>query len=157
MNRFASQILKITFEGPDVPEQLLYELCRVCFTHFSLPNQNLIISKQPYGRITDIAMPSTVPAGTSRSATVTYQRIYSTTIARNVIHGFDLSSPSSSVSPIKTRLRAGYQQPTQVHVIRDWMSSHPKTMLPLLLFLLGTITYTVSVLMPISYKFLTTT
>jgi hypothetical protein len=29
MDRFASQILKITFEGPDVPEQLLYELCRV--------------------------------------------------------------------------------------------------------------------------------
>jgi hypothetical protein len=36
MNRFASQILKITFEGPDVPEQLLYELCRVRFALFSL-------------------------------------------------------------------------------------------------------------------------
>lgn len=31
MDRFASQILKITFEGPDIPEQLLYELCRVRF------------------------------------------------------------------------------------------------------------------------------
>ena len=36
MNRFASQILKITFEGPDVSEQLLYELCRVRFSLFSL-------------------------------------------------------------------------------------------------------------------------
>ncbi|KAF8803621.1 hypothetical protein BYT27DRAFT_7171768 [Phlegmacium glaucopus] len=125
MNRFASQILKITFEGPDIPEQLLYELCR------------------PFGRITDLTMPSTAPAGAPRSATVAYQRIYSATIARNVIHGFDLSSLSSSASPVKTRLRAGYQRPIQVHVIRDWMSSHPKIMLPLLVFLFGTVTYTI--------------
>lgn len=30
MNRFASPILKVAFEGPDVQEQPLYELCRVC-------------------------------------------------------------------------------------------------------------------------------
>lgn len=29
MNRFASPILKVAFEGPDVQEQPLYELCRV--------------------------------------------------------------------------------------------------------------------------------
>lgn len=29
MNRFASPILKVAFEGPDVQEQSLYELCRV--------------------------------------------------------------------------------------------------------------------------------
>jgi hypothetical protein len=103
-------------------------------------------------------MPSTVPAGTPRSATITYKHISSTTIARNVIHGFDLSPPSSSTSPVKTRLRAGYQQPIHPHVIRDWMSGHPKIMLPLLVFLLGTITYTVSVLkLFISYNVLTTT
>ena len=124
---------------------------------FSL-NSTSIISKQPYGRIIDITMPSTAPAGVLRSATVTYQRISSTTIARNVINGFDLSSASSSTSPIKTRLRAGYQQPAHPHVIRDWMLNHPKTMLPLLVFLLGTITYTVSVsVFYASYNFLTTT
>ena len=35
MDRFASQILRITFDGPDVPEQLLYELCRVRFVFLS--------------------------------------------------------------------------------------------------------------------------
>ena len=156
MDRFASQILKITFEGPDVPEQLLYELCRVCFV-LSL-SASCLISKQPYGRIINITMPSTVPTGTPRSATITYQRISSTTIARNVIHGFDFSPPSSSTSPVKTRLRVGYQQAIHPHAIRDWMSGHPRIMLPLLVFLLGSITYTVSVfILFISYIFLTTT
>jgi hypothetical protein len=90
-------------------------------------------------------MPSVVPAGAPRSASVTYHRISSATIARNVIHGFDLSSPAVSTSPVKTRLRAGYQQPIQPHVIKDWMSSHPRIMLPLLVFLLGAVTYTVFV------------
>ena len=144
MDRFASQILKITFEGPDIPEQLLYELCRVRFV-LSLSAEPSLISKQPYGRIIDITMPSAVPAGTLRSATITYQRISSTTIARNVIHGFDLSPPSSSTSPVKTRLRAGYQQAMHPHAIREWMSGHPRIMLPLLVFLLGSITYTVCV------------
>ena len=89
-------------------------------------------------------MPSTVPAGTPRSAAITYQRISSTTIARNVIHGFDLFPPSSSTPPVKTRLRAGYQQAIRPHAIRDWMSGHPRIMLPLLVFILGSITYTVS-------------
>lgn len=40
MDRFASQILKITFDGPDVPEQLLYELCRVRFPFFSLSTEH---------------------------------------------------------------------------------------------------------------------
>ncbi len=30
MHRFASPILKVAFEGPDIQEQALYELCRVC-------------------------------------------------------------------------------------------------------------------------------
>lgn len=29
MNRFASKILQVSFDGPDVQEQSLYELCRV--------------------------------------------------------------------------------------------------------------------------------
>lgn len=30
MNRYASPILRIAFDGPDIQEQSLYELCRVC-------------------------------------------------------------------------------------------------------------------------------
>ncbi|CAA7267988.1 unnamed protein product [Cyclocybe aegerita] len=124
MNRFASTIVKFTFDGPDIQEQSLYELCR------------------PYGKINDITPPSVIPAGVPRSATVTFHRIHSATIARNVIHGLAVPSQSSN-SPIVTRIRAQYQRPLETHAIRNWMSSHPKIMLPIIVFLLGSITYTI--------------
>ncbi|KAF9557696.1 hypothetical protein CPC08DRAFT_640029 [Agrocybe pediades] len=120
MDRFASPILRFKFEGPDIQDQSLYELVR------------------PYGRIRDLTPPVPVPAGSSRYATVTFQHVHSATIARNVIHGLEVPVNSS-----KTRLRAQYEQPIQAHAIRDWMSSHPKIMLPIIIFLLGTLTYTI--------------
>ncbi|RDB21358.1 Mitochondrial escape protein 2 [Hypsizygus marmoreus] len=129
MNRFASPIIQITFEGPDVHEQSIYQLFR------------------PYGRIQDLTLPAPVPAGTLRFSTVIYKRIHSATIARNVLHGFNVPSSVGGGPHIsnetKTRLRTAYQRPVQAHAIRDWMSGHPKIMLPLLVFLLGTLTYTI--------------
>ncbi|KJA27306.1 hypothetical protein HYPSUDRAFT_62986 [Hypholoma sublateritium FD-334 SS-4] len=124
MNRFASPILKVAFEGPDIQEQVLYELCR------------------PYGRIRDVSPPMPAPVGSLRSSTITYQHLHSATIARNVIHGLQVPSPSEP-AVAKTRLRAQYEKPLQAHAIRDWMSSHPKIMLPIIVFLLGTLTYTI--------------
>ncbi len=31
MNRFASPVVKVDFEGPDIHEEVLYDLCRVGF------------------------------------------------------------------------------------------------------------------------------
>ncbi|KAF9532412.1 RNA12 protein-domain-containing protein [Crepidotus variabilis] len=120
LNRYASKILKITFDGPDLGEQQLYELCR------------------PYGKIKDITPPSPVPAGTLRSTTLTYHRLHSATIARNVLHGLNVPTAGAS-----TKLRAQYIVPIQAHAVRDWLSSHPKIVLPVIFFLLGTLTYTV--------------
>ncbi|KAF9475682.1 hypothetical protein BDN70DRAFT_883451 [Pholiota conissans] len=124
MNRFASPILKVAFDGPDIQEQSLYELCR------------------PFGRIRDLIPPTPVPAGSLRSSTITFERVHAATIARNVIHGLQFPS-SSDLAASKTRLRAKYEEPLQAHVFRDWMSSHPKIMLPIVVFLLGTLTYTI--------------
>jgi hypothetical protein len=92
-----------------------------------------------------VTYPATVPAGVSRYATVTYDRVHSAAIARNVLHGFtfqeDKKSDNAEAKP--TRFRLIYQQAVQAHVIRDWMSSHPKIVLPIAVFLLGTLTYTV--------------
>ncbi|KAF5330523.1 hypothetical protein D9619_005680 [Psilocybe cf. subviscida] len=126
MNRFASPVLKVAFEGPDVQEQSLYELCR------------------PYGRIKDLALVPTVPAGTLRFSTVTFKHVHSAAIARNVIHGFKYPLPSSEPSSqTKTRLRVDFQKPLQAHAVRDWISGHPKIVLPVIVFLLGSLTYTV--------------
>lgn len=93
--------------------------------------------------------PTTVPAGTLRFTTIDFQRFQSATVARNVIHGYVFSGESSSSSgtgsgPSSTRFRTAYEQPIQAHVIRNWMKDHPKTVLPVIIFLLGTLTYTVT-------------
>lgn len=95
-------------------------------------------SSQPYGRIEELTQPTPVPAGMQRFSTIHFNRIHSATVARNVIYG--LQVPTSG-GP--TRLRISYTSPIEAHVIRDWITNHPKIFLPVLFFLLGTLTYTV--------------
>ncbi|CCO28884.1 Mitochondrial escape protein 2 [Rhizoctonia solani AG-1 IB] len=87
----------------------------------------------PYGRITKLDPPTPAPAGTLRSATVTYDRVRSGPgIAMAVAPGTKL-----------TRLSVLYNQPLKEKAIRNWLTSHPRIVLPILAFLIGTITYTV--------------
>ncbi|KAF8350904.1 RNA12 protein-domain-containing protein [Amanita rubescens] len=123
MDRFASSMLKVTFEGPDVHEQSLFQTFR------------------PFGRIRDIASPGVVPSGVPRTSTIIYDRLKSAVIARNVIYGFEDHFDSPSMP--RTRLYTEYQKPIQVHIIRNWISSHPKIVMPLVVFLLGALTYTI--------------
>ncbi|OAX43831.1 hypothetical protein K503DRAFT_789293 [Rhizopogon vinicolor AM-OR11-026] len=120
MYRYPSRIIKLSFEGPDVPEEVLYSLFRPC------------------GRIHDLTAPTPVPAGTLRSSDILFHRVRAATIARNTLHGYIFSHNGA-----KTRLRTVYQRPIQAHVIRDWLTSHPRIVLPILFFLLGTLTYTI--------------
>ncbi|KAI0670636.1 RNA12 protein-domain-containing protein [Trametes maxima] len=123
LNRYASGIVKITFDGPDVPEEALYDLLR------------------PYGTIIDIKPASPAPAGVLRSATVTFRNMRSATTTRNTVHAAKI--PSSPSSQTVTTLRTSYQQPIAAHAVRDYITSHPKIFLPVLFFLLGTLTYTI--------------
>ncbi|KAK0197457.1 RNA12 protein-domain-containing protein [Armillaria mellea] len=120
MYHFASPIVKVAFEGPDIHQESLYKLLR------------------PYGRIRDITDPIPVPAGSSRFSTISFQKIRSAAIARNVLHGFEMSSGKTV-----TRLSTKYEDPIRVHAIRDWLSGHPRIVLPVVVFLLGTLTYTI--------------
>lgn len=43
-----------------------------------------------------------------------------------------------------SRLRLYYERPLKAHAIRDWLSSHPRLVLPAVAFLIGTLSYTVS-------------
>ncbi|OSX64663.1 hypothetical protein POSPLADRAFT_1044153 [Postia placenta MAD-698-R-SB12] len=119
MNRYASPILRVAFEGPDVPEESLYDLLR------------------PYGRIQDLSHPMPPPAvGGLRYSIVTFRGVRSAAIARNAVHG-------ARVAPSGTIIHTTYQAPVQAHAVRDYMASHPRIFLPVLVFLLGTITYTI--------------
>ncbi|KAJ7756804.1 RNA12 protein-domain-containing protein [Mycena maculata] len=120
--RFPSPILNIAFDGPDVREERLYHLLR------------------PYGAIDDIAQPVPVPAGTLRSAKVNFRSVRAATIAHSTIHGLEVSVPGST-SP--TRLVITYTSPLEAHKVRDWMASHPRIVLPILVFLLSGLTYAI--------------
>ena len=43
-----------------------------------------------------------------------------------------------------SRLRLYYERPLKAHAIRDWMSAHPRLVIPIVAFLIGTLSYTVS-------------
>ncbi|KAJ7134886.1 RNA12 protein-domain-containing protein [Mycena epipterygia] len=122
MWRFPSSHLNITFEGPDIREEQLYRLFR------------------PYGQIEDIHAPNPVPPGTLRSAIVEFRRLRGATIARNVIHGLEVSAPGAT-SP--TTLHITYGSVLDTHNIRDWLTQHPRVVLPIVVFLLGSLTYTI--------------
>ncbi|KAG8903451.1 mitochondrial escape protein 2 [Tulasnella sp. 403] len=130
LNIFPSNILRIEFEGPDVHQEVLYDVLR------------------PYGRITSITKPTPVPVGTLRFVTVTFSRIRSAILARNCLHGVGLadntlSHAGTTGAPTKTRLSFTYDTPIQAHAVRNWLTSHPRIVLPIVAFLLGSLTYTV--------------
>ncbi|TDL27233.1 hypothetical protein BD410DRAFT_740017 [Rickenella mellea] len=122
LNRFASPIMKVSFDGPDIREEKLYDLLR------------------PYGRIADLNGPNPAPTGVLRSAMVNFRNVRSATIAHNTLHG--LSLPSSSSGP-PTKLYTMYERPIKAHAVRDWMAAHPRIVFPIIFFLLGTLTYTI--------------
>ncbi|KAF8303080.1 hypothetical protein DL93DRAFT_2102538 [Clavulina sp. PMI_390] len=122
MRRYASRVLKVEFEGPDVHQEELYRAFRT------------------YGMIEDITPPTPVPAGALRSSKIIFNRVRYAVRAHNCLHGLVLPSANNAA---KTRLAILYEQPLQGHAIRDWMTSHPRIVLPVLAFLLGTLTYTV--------------
>ena len=151
MNRFASNRLRVEFDGPDVSQEMLYTLFR------------------PYGRVADIQPPSPVPAGSLRYAVVSYSGLSPSTTAINCVrdevprfyktddqlHGFstptntaDYTLRASGQSPSTpsplSRLRIYYERPLKAHAIRDWISAHPRIALPVIAFLIGTLSYTVS-------------
>jgi len=95
---------------------------------------------------------------------VNFTRLHSSTAAVSCLHGLSvpptpprvvtvssdpsiasaLAAPPSNSPSTLTRMSFSYVSPLKAHVIRDWISGHPKIALPLLAFLIGTLSYTVS-------------
>ncbi|KAI0256515.1 RNA12 protein-domain-containing protein [Lactifluus subvellereus] len=116
MNRFASPLLRVSFDGADPDEESLYHTFR------------------QYGRIVDISAPAPVSGTAHRASTVAFSDLRSSIVARNVAHGLYID---------QTRLRVSFSPPIRVHLIRDWIAKHPRIFVPVLIFFLGTLTYTI--------------
>lgn len=151
MNRFASPLLRVMFDGTDPQEETLYHTFRVS----TLPLPAVAFHSfphQPFGRIVDISAPTPISGTSYRASTVTFSTLRSSIVARNVVHGLQID---------KTRLHTTFLPPVQAHVIRDWASKHPRIVIPVIVFFLGTLTYAVSCIplyvtsLPTSVRFLT--
>ena len=137
----------------------------------------LLITSQPYGRLSDIVPPAPVPSGSLRYATVSFSKISTAATAINCVsyinqssvslheltssdqlHGYSTptntadctlraSGQPSPSSITLSRLRLYYERPLKAHAFRDWISGHPRIALPVLGFLIGTLSYTVSAML----------
>ncbi|KAF7357625.1 hypothetical protein MSAN_01359000 [Mycena sanguinolenta] len=122
MQRYASTFLRVTFDGPDIHEDRLYEIMR------------------PYGTIQHMREPFPAPPGSLRSANVVYKKHRGAALARNALHGLEVWA-NGAKSP--TRLMITYAHPLDGHKVRDFMERHPRIVFPILIFLLGSLALTI--------------
>jgi hypothetical protein len=77
-----------------------------------------------------------------RASIVEFDGLRDSANARNVLHDFSIDHGEGKM----TRLKVEFERPSlEAHVIANWISSHPRIVLPILFFLLGGISYAVSI------------
>lgn len=102
--------------GPPIPQEELYAIFR------------------PYGRIHDI-----VPG--DKVARIIYTSIRSATAARNCLHAAAHTSRPPNAEPKTTVLRLFYTDKKRASWLKDFAANHPRITIPLLVALLGSLSY----------------
>ncbi|KAH9043412.1 RNA12 protein-domain-containing protein [Lactarius pseudohatsudake] len=99
-----------------------------------LLRESLYHTFRPYGRIIDITPPAAVTGTSYRSSTVNL-------LGPSLVY---YRSPCCS-RPLHRSNADSYFlcSYVQAHVIRDWISKHPRIVIPVIVFFLGTLTYTI--------------
>ncbi|KJE93910.1 hypothetical protein CAOG_04628 [Capsaspora owczarzaki ATCC 30864] len=115
LSKYPTTKIRVEWQGPDPSLELFYEEFR------------------PYGQIYDITI-NPVQPNTVRSAIVQYVRIRSATSARNCLHGKKMGSVSLTIR---------YELTNQTNFILQWITSHPRITVPILLAVLGALTYAI--------------
>ncbi|KAJ3286085.1 mitochondrial escape protein 2 [Borealophlyctis nickersoniae] len=116
IGRLPSDILKVEFEGPDLDVETLYRE----FRHF--------------GKIADITPPPAGSKDVPRFALIDFMHVRSATSARNCLHGKKVK---------ETRMSIGYQKVKSKWQVWEWITSHPRIMIPVVLGILAGLTYVV--------------
>ncbi|CAG7854068.1 Mitochondrial escape protein 2 Flags: Precursor [Serendipita indica DSM 11827] len=127
MRRYASNDMKVYFEGPDIYQETLYDILR------------------HYGQVSNISNPVPVPAGNLRYSTIQFSTLRAATRAHNCVHGFTLvdepAIPGLKGDNKPTRLATVYERKVKTQAIWDWLTSHPRIVVPVMVFLLGSLSY----------------
>jgi hypothetical protein len=117
LDRFPSRELQVEMAGPAIPQEELYAIFR------------------PYGRIHDI-----VPG--DKVARIMYTSIRSATAARNCLHAAaHTSHPPNAADPKTTVMRIFYADKKRASWIKDFAANHPRITIPLLVALIGSLSY----------------
>lgn len=133
--RFPSSRIKVEFlptaaegETADLSQEELFSLFR------------------PFGRLLNLTSQPPDSKILPRYAYLTFRAVRHAVMAKNCLHG--ITVPRAGGSGMDgTILRLGYEQIIKTRWMRGWLASHPRTIIPLIVFLLATI-ITVVVLDP---------
>jgi hypothetical protein len=114
MYRFPSPKLKIEFTGNEAK---------------TLSQEEIFALMRRYGKIADIESQPADSKVLPKYATVSFMLPRHAIMARNCMHGFAIQEG--------TLLKMTYEQIVKAHYIRDWITSHPRFIIPLLAALAG--------------------
>ncbi|KAL8709839.1 MAG: hypothetical protein Q9220_005455 [cf. Caloplaca sp. 1 TL-2023] len=131
LQRFTSRRLKVEFlptspgaEVAELPEETLYTLFR------------------RYGKLADIIPQATASKDLPKFATLDYGYIRDAIMAKSCMHGFVVSE-SEGGGKNGTLLKLVYERRVKAHVLREWIFSHPRIVVPIVAALLASITVAV--------------
>ncbi|GAB1313645.1 mitochondrial escape protein 2 [Madurella fahalii] len=116
-----------------------------------LSQESLYSLFRRYGKIADIASQPPDSKILPKFAYVDFVKSRDAIMARNCLHGFVLQEEGSKT---QTRLRLSYEQRVKPHHIWNWISNHPRIVIPILAALVAA--FTVVVFDPIREFFVQT-
>ena len=114
LRRDQSNKLKVTFDGEDLSQEVLYSILR------------------RYGPIVDIIPPSPSSKDLPRSATVIFTRRRDAATARNCVNGF-------TVEGTNTTIHLSFEPVDRKNILMSWITEHPRIIIPILLALAATL------------------
>lgn len=127
LRRFPSSRIKVEF-APTTPGGQAAELSQE--TLYSLFRR--------YGMLADVSSQPSDSKILPRFAYLDFARPRNAVMARNCMHGFRVAEEAGGGAG-GTLLRLSYEQKIKAHMIRDWLMSHPRIVIPLVAALLGTL------------------
>lgn len=104
-----------------------------------LSQENLFAIFRKYGRIGDIVSQAADSKILPKYALVDFASTKDAIMARNCMHGLVVAENMGG-GKAGTKLRLSYEQKVKAHHIWDWISSHPRIVIPIVAALLAAIT-----------------
>lgn len=126
--RFPSSRIKVEFvskspggEAVELSQEALYSLFR------------------RYGKLAEITSQPSDSKVLPKFAFLQFVRMRQAIMARNCMHGFIVPEEAGG-GKAGTQLRLSYEQRIKAHLVREWLMSHPRIVIPIVAALLATIT-----------------